>query len=120
MSVKQALHFKQIGIASYYDESSMMGIVSGSTSIGESVHPWHMHAAHPTLPLPCEVEVYSFRTRKSIKVRVNDRGPFVKDRIIDLSDEAAKRLGFKHQGLEKVAIRVLSVGDGKWKRKAEL
>ena len=54
------------------------GLVSGKTAIGENVRPWHLHAAHPTLPLPCEVLVQSLRTGKTVKVRVNDRGPFIK------------------------------------------
>ena len=54
----------------------------------------------------------------TVKVRVNDRGPFIKNRIIDLSEEAAERLDMKHHGLDKVRITVLSVGDGKWKKEA--
>ena len=69
-------------------------------------------------PLPCEVLVQSLRTGKSVKVRVNDRGPFVRNRIIDLSEKAAEHLDMKHHGLDKVRITVLSVGDGKWKREA--
>lgn len=118
MSVERALYFSQTGIASHYDESGFWGFSSGETSIGEDVRPWHLHAAHPYLPLPCEVRVTSLRTGKSVKVRVNDRGPFVKGRVIDLSSAAAKKLGFRHAGLEKVHIQVLSVGDGKWKRKS--
>ncbi|WP_417003342.1 septal ring lytic transglycosylase RlpA family protein, partial [Akkermansia sp.] len=118
MSVEQALGFEQTGIASHYNECSLWGLVSGSTAIGENVRPWHLHAAHPTLPLPCEVLVQSLRTGKSVKVRVNDRGPFVRNRIIDLSEKAAERLDMKHHGLDRVRITVLSVGDGKWKREA--
>lgn len=73
-------------------------------------------ASHPSLP--CEVLVQSLRTGKTVKVRVNDRGPFIKNRIIDLSEEAAERLDMKHHGLDKVRITVLSVGDGKWKKEA--
>lgn len=116
MSVEQALCFSQVGIASHYDQSAMWGLWSGSTSIGEDVSPWHLHGAHPTLPLPCEVKVTSLRTGKSVKIRVNDRGPFVKGRIIDLSSKAAERLDMKGRGLERVRIEVLSVGDGRWKR----
>lgn len=72
----------------------------------------------PPFPLPCEVLVQSLRTGKTVKVRVNDRGPFIKNRIIDLSEEAAERLDMKHHGLDKVRITVLSVGDGKWKKEA--
>lgn len=118
MSVETALSFEQTGIASHYNECSLWGLISGNTSIGEPVRPWHLHAAHPTLPLPCEVLVQSLKSGKSVKVRVNDRGPFIKNRIIDLSEQAAEKLDMKHHGLDKVRITVLSVGDGKWKRPA--
>lgn len=120
MNVEQALTYEQTGIASHYNECALWGLVSGKTAIGENVRPWHLHAAHPTLPLPCEVLVQSLRTGKTVKVRVNDRGPFIKNRIIDLSEEAAERLDMKHHGLDKVRITVLSVGDGKWKKKRPL
>lgn len=118
MNIEQALEFEQTGIASHYNECSLWGLVSGETSIGENVRPWHLHAAHPTLPLPCEVLVQSLTTGKSVKVRVNDRGPFIRSRVIDLSEKAADRLDMRHKGLDKVRITVLSVGDGKWKRTA--
>ena len=114
MSVEQALSYEQTGIASHYNECALWGLVSGETAIGENVRPWHLHAAHPT----CEVLVQSLRTGKTVKVRVNDRGPFIKNRIIDLSEKAAERLDMKHHGLDRVRITVLSVGDGKWKREA--
>ena len=64
MSVEQALSYEQTGIASHYNECALWGLVSGETAIGENVCPWHLHAAHPTLPLPCEVLVQSLRTGK--------------------------------------------------------
>uniref|UniRef100_UPI0040293803 septal ring lytic transglycosylase RlpA family protein n=1 Tax=Akkermansia muciniphila TaxID=239935 RepID=UPI0040293803 len=118
MNVEQALAYEQTGIASHYNECALWGLVSGKTAIGENVRPSQLPAAHPTLPLPCEVLVQSLRTGKTVKVRVNDRGPFIKNRIIDLSEEAAERLDMKHHGLDKVRITVLSVGDGKWKKEA--
>lgn len=118
MSVEQAPGIRANGYRLHYNECALWGLVSGSTAIGENVRPWHLHAAHPTLPLPCEVLVQSLRTGKSVKVRVNDRGPFVRNRIIDLSEKAAEHLDMKHHGLDKVRITVLSVGDGKWKREA--
>lgn len=115
MSVHQALNYAETGTASHYDESSFFGLSGGETSIGEDIHPWHLNAAHKTLPLPCIVRVTSLTTGKSVKVRVNDRGPFVKNRIIDLSTKAGNRIGMKHKGLEQVKVEVLSVGDGPWK-----
>lgn len=118
ISVDHALCFSQTGMASHYNESSFWGLSSGKTALGESVSPWHLHAAHPILPLPCEVRVTSLKNGKSAVVRVNDRGPFVKGRIIDLSSAAANKLDMKGHGVVPVRIEVLSVGDGKWKRKS--
>jgi len=119
MTVNQALHYKEEGIASWYDESRFLGLKRGNTSLGEKVMPWHVSAAHKTLPLPCVVKVTNLSNGKSIKVRVNDRGPFIPNRIIDLSPRAAGKLGFKKQGLARVRVEVISVGDGKYKRKAK-
>lgn len=116
MDVEQALCFSETGLASHYDESMFWGLWSGETSIGEDVSPWHLHGAHKTLPLPCEARVTSLRNGRSVNIRINDRGPFVKGRIIDLSDEAAERLGMKGRGVDPVRVEVLSVGDGRWKR----
>ena len=74
-----------------------------------------MAGAHKTLPLPCRVRVTNLRNRRSAIVRLNDRGPFVAGRIIDLTPAAARRLGFKGRGLAPVEIKVLSVGDGRWR-----
>ncbi len=68
-----------------------------------------MTAAHKTLPLGSKVQVTDVRTGKSIVVRVNDRGPFVKGRIIDLSRRAASKLGIIKRGTTRVRVKVLSV-----------
>ena len=115
MSVAEAVNYSECGIASHYNETSFFGLSSGNTSIGEPVHSWHLHAAHKTLPLPCDALVTSLSTGKSVKVRINDRGPFIKGRLIDLSEEAAEKIGMKHKGLDRVRVDILSVGDGKWK-----
>ena len=118
MSVNQALSYKQEGIASWYDESKFFGLKRGNTSLGEKVMPWDISAAHKTLPLPCVVKVTNLRNGKSLKMRVNDRGPFIAGRIIDVTPRAAKRLGFKSRGLTRCRVEVVSVGDGKYRRKA--
>lgn len=118
MSVNQALHYKQEGIASWYDESSFFGLKRGNTSLGEKVMPWDISAAHKTLPLPCVVKVTNLSNGKSLKMRVNDRGPFIPGRIIDVTPRAARKLGFKSKGLTRCRVEVVSVGDGKYKRKA--
>ncbi len=117
MGVDEALHYRETGVASWYDESAWLGFKRGNTSLGEKVYPWHKIAAHKTLPLPCVVRVTNLENGKSTKCRVNDRGPFIAGRIIDLSPRAAGKLDFRDQGLATVEVEVLSVGDGKFKRK---
>ena len=119
MTVDQALKYNEEGIGSWYDESKFLGFKRGNTSLGEKVMPWHISAAHKTLPLPCVVKVTNLANGKSLKMRVNDRGPFIDQRIIDVTPRAAKKLGFKKQGLTRVRVKVVSVGDGKYKRKAK-
>ncbi|MFD2157435.1 septal ring lytic transglycosylase RlpA family protein [Rubritalea tangerina] len=119
MSVNQALNHSEVGIASWYDESSWLGFKRGNTSLGEKVQPWHVSGAHKTLPLPCEVKVTNLENGKSVKMRLNDRGPFIPGRVIDVTPRAAKKLDFHHKGLTQVKVEVLSVGDGKYKRKAK-
>jgi len=119
MGVDEAIHHQETGTASWYNESSFFGLKRGQTSLGEKVMPWHLIAAHKTLPLPCMVQVTNLQNGKSVKCRVNDRGPFIGDRIIDLSPRAAKKIGFRDQGLAEVEVKVLSVGDGSYKRSAK-
>ena len=117
MTVQQALNYSEVGGASWFDESKFFGLVRGNTSLGEKVMPWHLIAAHKTLPLPCLVKVTNLSNGKSVKVRVNDRGPFISGRIIDLSPRAAGSIGMKERGLATVRVDVLSVGDGSYKKK---
>jgi len=119
LSVDQALNYKQEGIGSWYNESKFFGLKRGNTSLGEKVMAWDVSAAHKTLPLPCVVKVTNLSNGKSLKMRVNDRGPFIPQRIIDVTPRAAGKLGFKKQGLTRVRVEVVSVGDGKYKRKAK-
>lgn len=119
MSVEAALNYQETGTCSWFNESKFFGLKRGNTSIGEKVMPWHLIAAHKTLPLPCLVKVTNVENGKSIKVRVNDRGPFITSRLLDLSPRAAKKLGFYEEGLTTVHIEVISVGDGSYKRKKQ-
>jgi rare lipoprotein A len=93
------------GIASYYHDS----LHGNKTASGQIYDKTKISAAHKTLPLGSRVRVTDVRTGKSIDVRVNDRGPFVKGRIIDLSRQAAKELGLLRKGVTKVKVEVLSV-----------
>lgn len=116
MSVADALNFKETGTCSWYNESSFFGLKRGTTSLGEKVMPWHLIGAHKTLPLPCLIKVTNLETGKSTKVRINDRGPFIAGRCLDLSPRAAKKIGMYREGLTQVRLEVISVGDGPYRR----
>jgi rare lipoprotein A len=97
-----AAGYSEQGIASWY------GYESGNrTSMGTHFNPKAYTAAHKTLPLPSKVRVTNLHNGRSIVVLVNDRGPFKKNRLIDLSHGAAKKIGL--QGLTKVKIEYLSL-----------
>lgn len=89
----------QSGIASIYAYSG------GRTASGERVSPGALTAAHRTLPFGTKVRVTNDRTGRSVVVRINDRGPFVRGRIIDVTPAAARALGFS--GLTKVTVNVV-------------
>lgn len=99
----------QRGIASYYHDS-LHGRKTASGQIYDKNAP---SAAHKTLPLGTKVRVTDTKTGRSIVVKVNDRGPFVKGRIIDLSRNAARELGMIKKGLAQVEVEVLSVPQGR-------
>jgi len=93
--------YDETGIASWYGS-----VHNGKpTATGEIFDMWAISAAHKTLPLPCIVAVTNLDNGKTIRVRVNDRGPFVDGRIIDLSRAAADRLGFAQKGVTRVRVR---------------
>ena len=75
------------------------------TSNGEWFDMDYLSAAHPTLPLPSYVEVTNLENGRAVVVRVNDRGPFVGDRIIDMSRKSAEVLGFKQKGRANVRVQ---------------
>jgi rare lipoprotein A len=95
--------YDEVGLASWYGGHHQ----GRPTASGERFDLNRISAAHKTLPLPSVVEVINLENGKRLKVRVNDRGPFVAGRIIDLSQEAARKLGFETQGLAKVRVRYL-------------
>ncbi len=118
MSVEAALGHQETGVCSWYNESKWLGLKRGDTSLGEKVMPWHLTGAHKTLPLPCVVKVTNLENGRSVKLRINDRGPFIAGRHLDVTPRAAKKLGFRDQGLTTTRLKVLSVGDGKYKRRS--
>ena len=95
---------RQSGIASIYDRSS-----GKDTATGEPLNESALTAAHRTLPLNTVVEVTNNRTGQKTLVRINDRGPFVDGRIIDLTPAAARALGV--DGLATVSLEVVSLRD---------
>jgi len=101
--------FVQRGIASWYGTK----FHGRSTSSGEIYNMHAMTAAHKTLPIPVYVHVKNLDNGRSAVVKVNDRGPFITGRIIDLSYAAAKKLGVDGPGTANVEIRVLSKGEDK-------
>jgi rare lipoprotein A len=92
--------FHQRGIASWYGRQFQ----GNRTASGEPYDMFAMSAAHPTLPIPSYARVTSTRDGRSVIVRINDRGPFVHDRIIDLSYAAAARLGLAGPGSGEVEV----------------
>ncbi len=103
--LKSAKNFKQTGIASYYGNKFHGHL----TSNGEIYNMYSMSAAHKTLPLPSYVKVTNQNNNKSVIVRVNDRGPFHDNRIIDLSYSAAYKLGMLKTGTAPVTISVINI-----------
>jgi rare lipoprotein A len=101
--------FEQRGIASWYGTK----FHGRPTSSGEVYNMHAMTAAHKTLPIPVYVHVKNLDNGRSAVVRVNDRGPFIDGRIIDLSYAAAKKLGVDGPGTAKVEISVLKRGESK-------
>jgi rare lipoprotein A len=91
------------GVASWYGP----GFHKVQTSTGEPYNMYGMTAAHKTLPLPAYVRVTNLQNGRSVVVRVNDRGPFVGNRIIDLSYTAASRLDMLRDGTAMVEVRAL-------------
>lgn len=109
MSVSEAATYRQQGIASWYGYETLRTSGGHMTANGEAFDPRKISAAHKLLPLPTHVRVTNMTNGRSIVVRVNDRGPFVKGRIIDLSAGAAKKLGFYQQGIAKVLVETVDI-----------
>ena len=100
--------FRERGVASWYGRRYH----GQRTSSGEPYDMYAMSAAHPTLPIPSYVRVTHAGNGRSVVVRVNDRGPFHADRVIDLSYTAALKLGYVQAGSAQVEIEVVAAGAG--------
>ncbi len=95
--------YKETGIASWYGPK----FHGKQTANGEIFDQYEVSAAHRTLPLPSVVRVTNLENGRSLKVRINDRGPFAHSRIIDMSRRAAQLLGFEKKGTAKVLVEVI-------------
>ncbi len=97
-------NFRQVGTASWYGRHHK----GRRTASGERFDPAELTAAHRTLPLDTRVRVTNLANGRSVEVTVNDRGPYIKGRVIDLSAHAAKVLGMTEKGLAKVLIEAVA------------
>jgi rare lipoprotein A len=95
--------YRETGIASWYGP----GFHGRLTANGEVYDQSSLTAAHRTLPMPSMVQITNLENGRSIKVRINDRGPFKNGRIIDLSKRAADLLGFSHNGTARVLVEIV-------------
>jgi rare lipoprotein A len=95
--------YDETGLASWYGEA----FDGQATANGEIYNLNELSAAHKTLPLPSVVEVTNLRNGRSLRLRVNDRGPYVEGRIIDVSRRASQLLGFETAGTTPVRVRIL-------------
>lgn len=93
----------EVGYASYYSRE----FAGRKTASGEIFDPMKLTAAHKKLPFGTLVRVTNLNNKRSVVVRINDRGPFVKGRIIDLSYKAALKLGMVSKGVVKVRLEVI-------------
>ena len=100
---KEDYNYSEVGIASWYGDD----FHNKRTANGETYDMRAITAAHRTLPLPSIVRVTNLENGKSIIARVNDRGPYVKNRIIDVSQKGAELLGYRKNGIAKVKVEIL-------------
>ena len=103
--MSSASGYVERGIASWYGQK----FHGHKTSNGETFDMYAMSAAHKTLPLPSYARVTNLDNGRSVVVRVNDRGPFHGDRLIDLSYAAAKKLGYQSHGTARVEVAAITV-----------
>src|SRR6478609_3516083 len=109
--VGSAMAQTQTGKASFYADK----FEGSPTASGEKYKHNKLTAAHKSLPFGTKLRVTNVANNQSVEVVVNDRGPYVDGRVIDLSRSAAEKLGFINQGLAEVKIEVIDAGDGKGK-----
>ena len=115
---KRTVNHRKIikGVSSYYAEDFHGKL----TANGEVYDMYGLTAAHKTLPLNTICRVTNLANNKSLILRINDRGPYVKGRILDCSYGAAKKLDFVQQGTTRVKIEIIELGDGKYMKHRSL
>ncbi len=111
---REDFDYDRVGTASWYG-SDYHG---RRTANGETYDMDAMTAAHPTLPMPTIARVTNLDNGRSVVVRINDRGPFVEDRVIDMSRAGARNLGFEGHGVARVRVTVLREASLRLKRAA--
>jgi rare lipoprotein A len=99
----------QTGKASFYADK----FEGSPTASGEKYRSSKLTAAHKTLPFGTRIRVTNLSNNQTVEVLVNDRGPYVENRVIDLSKAAAEKLGFVNQGLADIRLEVIDAGDGR-------
>jgi len=99
----------QTGKASFYADK----FEGSQTASGEKYKHNKLTAAHKSLPFGTKVKLTNLANNQTVEVIINDRGPYVEDRIIDISKSAAEALGFVNMGLAEVTLEVIDAGDGK-------
>tara|TARA_B100001964_G_scaffold235814_1_gene296537 strand:- start:1037 stop:1492 length:456 start_codon:yes stop_codon:yes gene_type:complete len=115
-SGKETKHRKSMtGVTSFYAED-FHGKV---TANGETYDMYGLTAAHKTLPFNTLIRVTNMDNKKSVVLRVNDRGPYAKGRILDCSYGAAVKLGFIGNGIAKVKIEVMELGDNQYMKRKD-
>ena len=103
---REVSRYTKTGVASWYGRRH--GFHGKKTANGDIYNKEMLTAAHKTLPLPSLVKVTNRKNGKSVIVLVNDRGPFAHNRVIDLSERAAAKIGMRHQGTAKVRLQYLN------------
>lgn len=103
----KAKNFKQTGLASWYGKQ----FHGQKTASGERYDMHELTAAHKTLPIPCYARITNTENGKSVIVKINDRGPFHSNRILDVSQAAAKQLDMLKSGMAKIKLEVVSSAD---------
>lgn len=113
MSTAPVPHEEERGEASYYSDR----LAGRSTASGEPYDPKAMTAAHRTLPFGAIVRIYRPKNNQAVEVRINDRGPHTRGRIVDLSRRSAEEIGLLKDGVDDVVLTVVSLPPEKPKKK---